>query len=220
NIPGSTVDTYGWNARWGYYYDSETGLYLCQQRYYDSNQGRWLNRDPIGYAGGVNVYGYCGGSPVGWVDSSGENPFLLVVALIILTTVPAEAPTGQEAPGDFDRHRTECAEQSLAIASLVYSGGGFVSGLLNGIGKATMTVTRWGDAGLKTGQWVQQGEGGLWNWIKSGKIQPGKEYVPVGQSTTYVVPKSEVVWPKGWGWDGWWKGLLGQRKYVGPPIPK
>ncbi|MBL8066728.1 MAG: RHS repeat-associated core domain-containing protein, partial [Chthonomonadaceae bacterium] len=73
NIPGSTVDTYGWNARWGYYYDSETGLYLCQQRYYDSNQGRWLNRDPIGYAGGVNVYGYCGSGPVGRVDPSGLN---------------------------------------------------------------------------------------------------------------------------------------------------
>jgi RHS repeat-associated protein len=82
NIPGSTVDTYGWNARWGYYYDSETGLYLCQQRYYDSNQGRWLNRDPIGYAGGVNVYGYCGGGPVGGVDATGLNPLLGLIGRI------------------------------------------------------------------------------------------------------------------------------------------
>ena len=71
NIPGSTVDTYGWNGRWGYYYDTDSGLYLCQQRYYDANQGRWLNRDPIGYGGGVNLYGYCGGSPVGWHDKIG-----------------------------------------------------------------------------------------------------------------------------------------------------
>jgi hypothetical protein len=33
--------------------------------------GRWLTRDPIGYAGGENLYEYCGGNPVGKIDPSG-----------------------------------------------------------------------------------------------------------------------------------------------------
>jgi RHS repeat-associated protein len=64
-VPFPASDVYGWNGRWGYYYDTDSGLYLCQQRYYDANQGRWLNRDPIRYRGGLNLYGYCEGSPDG-----------------------------------------------------------------------------------------------------------------------------------------------------------
>lgn len=71
NSSGSPVDPFGYNAQWGYYLDRETGLYACMFRYFDPGQGRWLNRDPIGYAGGVNVYGYCGGGPVGNVDQTG-----------------------------------------------------------------------------------------------------------------------------------------------------
>ncbi len=29
------TDTFGFNARWGYIYDRETGPYMCQHRYYD-----------------------------------------------------------------------------------------------------------------------------------------------------------------------------------------
>jgi RHS repeat-associated protein len=75
NVPGPSQggDPYGYNGRWGYYMDSETGLHYCQQRYYDAAAGRWLTRDPIGYAGGMNPYGYCGGAPVGNVDPDGRR---------------------------------------------------------------------------------------------------------------------------------------------------
>ncbi|MEM5768882.1 MAG: RHS repeat-associated core domain-containing protein [Bacillota bacterium] len=59
-------------AQWGYYTDTETGLILCTHRYYDPANGRWLTRDPIGYDGGVNLYGYVGGDPVNQVDPEGE----------------------------------------------------------------------------------------------------------------------------------------------------
>ena len=34
--------------------------------------GRWLTRDPIGYAGGINLYKYCGGQPCQQSDPTGE----------------------------------------------------------------------------------------------------------------------------------------------------
>ncbi len=35
------------------------------------NLGRWLTRDPIGYRGGINLYGFVNSSPVGNVDADG-----------------------------------------------------------------------------------------------------------------------------------------------------
>lgn len=64
-------DPFGYNARWGYYLDRETGLYLCQHRYYDPGTGRWINRDPIGVVGGVDLYQYTNSSPTLINDSSG-----------------------------------------------------------------------------------------------------------------------------------------------------
>ncbi|MBC8135760.1 MAG: RHS repeat-associated core domain-containing protein, partial [Fibrella sp.] len=61
----------GFGGKYGYYTDGETGLILCTFRYYDSQTGRWLNEDPIGYAGGINIYAYCSGNPINWIDPSG-----------------------------------------------------------------------------------------------------------------------------------------------------
>jgi RHS repeat-associated protein len=45
-------------------------------REYDPEIGRWVERDPIGFAGGTTgLYEYCYGAPVGMVDVSGAKPF-------------------------------------------------------------------------------------------------------------------------------------------------
>ena len=49
----------------------ETGLSLLGFRYYDAGAGRFLNRDPIGYGGGVNLYNYTGNNPANANDPSG-----------------------------------------------------------------------------------------------------------------------------------------------------
>ena len=59
------------NGKHGYYYDYENTLALCGHGYYSPGETRWLTRDPIGQSGGVNLYAYCQGRPVGNVDSSG-----------------------------------------------------------------------------------------------------------------------------------------------------
>jgi RHS repeat-associated protein len=41
------------------YTDAETGLAYFGYRYYSATLGRFINRDPSGEAGGVNLYGFC-----------------------------------------------------------------------------------------------------------------------------------------------------------------
>ena len=81
--PTAASDPYsGYNTSAGYLTDWETGLQLLGHRYYDPSAGRFLNRDPIGFAGGVNVYAYVGNSSTARTDSNGfgrlwpetENP--------------------------------------------------------------------------------------------------------------------------------------------------
>jgi len=55
----------------GQYEDEETGLYYNYFRDYDSQIGRYVEADPIGLSGGVNVWGYVGQNPVNWVDVIG-----------------------------------------------------------------------------------------------------------------------------------------------------
>lgn len=55
--------------------DEGRGLYYMRQRFYDAAIGRFLQRDPIGYEGGINLYAYAGGNPVNYIDPTGTNFF-------------------------------------------------------------------------------------------------------------------------------------------------
>ncbi|MCX8959102.1 type IV secretion protein Rhs [Erwinia psidii] len=54
----------------GQYADSETGLHYNLFRYYDPQVGRFTVQDPIGLAGGWNLYQYAP-NPLGWIDPLG-----------------------------------------------------------------------------------------------------------------------------------------------------
>jgi RHS repeat-associated protein len=62
--PASRGESIGFGGQWGNYTDPETGLLCLGHRYYDPGTGRFINRDPIGYAGGENLYGYAGNNPI------------------------------------------------------------------------------------------------------------------------------------------------------------
>jgi len=49
-----------------------TGLYFYRARYYDPVLKRFISEDPIGTAGGVNLYAYVEGNPINMVDPTGE----------------------------------------------------------------------------------------------------------------------------------------------------
>ena len=96
-----------------YYYDAETKLYFLMTRYYDPEIGRFITIDDISYLdpdsiNGLNLYAYCGNSPVNRVDPLGNAWYdilawigvgLFVAAAVVLTAGLAGAVIGGIAGG-------------------------------------------------------------------------------------------------------------------------
>ncbi|RQU35305.1 hypothetical protein DF142_27275, partial [Burkholderia cenocepacia] len=65
-----------------------TGLYYYRARYYHPGFGRFVTEDPIGLAGGGNLYAYVGGNPILFTDPYGLQ------AVLPVPVVPAPGPGG------------------------------------------------------------------------------------------------------------------------------
>src|SRR5690606_14584836 len=62
------------NGWWGALVEDQkdaTGLLYRRNRYYDPQTGRFTQQDPIGLAGGLNLYGYGNGDPINFADPFG-----------------------------------------------------------------------------------------------------------------------------------------------------
>lgn len=62
----------------GYYYDSETGMYYLQSRYYDPQLCRFISADSYDYINtedynGTNAYAYCCNDPINCIDFNGNS---------------------------------------------------------------------------------------------------------------------------------------------------
>ena len=55
----------------GQYYDAETGLNYNYYRDYNPIIGRYIEADPLGLQGGMNLYGYVSGNPINLKDPTG-----------------------------------------------------------------------------------------------------------------------------------------------------
>jgi RHS repeat-associated protein len=56
--------------------DAESGLMYYRFRFYDTSLGRFISRDPIGYAGGIDLYAYVSNRPAMWPDPLGLDDTL------------------------------------------------------------------------------------------------------------------------------------------------
>ena len=56
-------------------WSAATGLINFRMRWYDTETGRWLSKDPIGLSGGLNLYAFCGNSPSIMSDPFGQISF-------------------------------------------------------------------------------------------------------------------------------------------------
>ncbi|MGV3505398.1 MAG: RHS repeat-associated core domain-containing protein [Adhaeribacter sp.] len=58
----------------GRQFDAETGFYDYRLRFYDPSQGRFLQRDPIGFYGNsINLYSYVNNKPIKYIDPFGTK---------------------------------------------------------------------------------------------------------------------------------------------------
>ena len=59
-------------------YDQDTELVRFGAREYDPVIGRWTTKDPIRFAGGVNLYRYCNNDPINCIDVNGLDTWSVV----------------------------------------------------------------------------------------------------------------------------------------------
>ncbi|MEZ5845744.1 MAG: RHS repeat-associated core domain-containing protein [Geminicoccaceae bacterium] len=84
----------------GQFSDIETGLYQNWWRDYDPALGRYIQADPIGLAGGANVYGYVEGNPASKIDLLG----LFKICCRPLSGLPFMGPQLGADPGIYHEH--------------------------------------------------------------------------------------------------------------------
>ena len=145
----SQPDPWGYEAQAGYYADVETGLLLLMHRFYDPSTGRFLTRDPIGYGGGINLYGYTGNNPVNREDPDG-------------TLAPNPAPVLEVIEG--------VAEDSVEVGIGIV-GVGVGVGVLIGVG---ILIIGAGPAGPRNEYGPEHYDGAEHTSTKNGKKNKGK----------------------------------------------
>ncbi|MBQ9840739.1 MAG: RHS repeat-associated core domain-containing protein, partial [Erysipelotrichaceae bacterium] len=114
-----------------YYYDSETGYYYLNSRYYDSNVGRFISPDISlnDDTTGNNNFVYCGNNPILYKDTTGEWFYVALAgglfsaaAQIVSNVLPVAE--GETQPLWYD-------------GALPAFAGGFVSGMFTGVSALT-----------------------------------------------------------------------------------
>jgi RHS repeat-associated protein len=117
----------------------ESGLQYMRNRYYNPTTGRFTQEDPIGLAGGLNLYGFAAGDPVNFSDPFGLCPpawacDLAVAAGMWATTHPKGAAAIEYFANNF------ADGMSVWSGGMCGGGEGCREGLI--IGAATFFITR------------------------------------------------------------------------------
>ncbi len=81
----------------GQYFDAETGLHYNYHRYYDPTTGRYLTADPIGLAGGINLFAYAYNNPINFIDPYGLDAGVISVPVTMIALGKAIVYVGSAA---------------------------------------------------------------------------------------------------------------------------
>ncbi|MFZ7121218.1 MAG: RHS repeat-associated core domain-containing protein [Eubacteriaceae bacterium] len=113
----------------GYRYDSETGLYYLQSRYYNAEWGRFINADKMVSTGtsilGSNMFMYCDNNPILLKDDKGMRPAVgagvetaeeLHQSLESMRTVYSRSRSNQRTINSNKTTASDVIEQSSNIA--------------------------------------------------------------------------------------------------------
>lgn len=175
-------------------WDGETRLWRLGARDYDPEIGRWTTKDPIGFEGGYNLYGYCDQDPVNCTDPTGLYSWEQFGDNVIDF---GESDLGQGIIGFGDTLAfglprvwreftdTNAGVRTCSAGYRVGEGVGFIWGIAMSMGMAAansgraiqaaddlVQVTSWAEAGitpdLNVGRWVMVGGPTRWNYLRTG----------------------------------------------------
>jgi RHS repeat-associated protein len=130
-VSGTVVSDIGYA---GYFNHSVSGLDFTLYRGYDPTHARWLNRDPIGELGGVNLYAYVGENPDSYRDPTGY---------ICARTLGAWGAFGIGAAVFLIAITSEITVTTIVVASLA-----------NGVMQAGITAANGGSLGSVAGSFI------------------------------------------------------------------
>ncbi len=124
----------------GYVYDSETGLYYVQTRYYNPEIGRWINADgqlSTQQLTGANLFAYCNNNPLMYIDSTGEAPkwwqWVVSGAMVAVGTALVATGVGSTAGAALiSAGANSIINSYVSEASGGSSDAGWVSGMISG----------------------------------------------------------------------------------------
>ena len=100
----------------GRFTDEETGLYYYRARYYSPETGRFLQRDPLGYAPGANLYSYVKVAPTRLVDPYGMQEMSLAEIQSAITHTDIATMNAAREASEADAE-VAALERELAAAS-------------------------------------------------------------------------------------------------------
>ncbi len=166
---GSVDSRYRYAGAWGYGSDNDFTFVHVGARWYDPETGRFLQRDPIGIKGGLNVYAYTGNQPSTAVDPTGlvldsmfggvqlppgtyprdfDGPSLEGVAAVIDGIIPCVDPLG--ALGAYGPGPTTTVSHAIGEGTSLFLPWTKVPGLIvkgaGAVGRAGMALGRAGRA--------------------------------------------------------------------------
>ena len=108
----------------GYVYDSDTGLYYLESRYYDPETGRFLSSDTLMSTGqsalGYNMFAYCGNNPVVRKDASGN--FWIAIGAAIGGLISGGLELGSQLSSGKSLDEVNWAKVGVATVSGAVSG--------------------------------------------------------------------------------------------------
>ncbi len=139
----------------GYYYDTETGYYYLQSRYYNPGWGRFINAEPNAAEGGFdfaagligyNIFVYSANNPINFVDPTGEFIFAALIIGAVAGAIIGGAIGGTIAYNAAKESGVEGVDLLLETAEGVAKGAliGSVAGGL--VGATTGTILAYGAA--------------------------------------------------------------------------
>jgi RHS repeat-associated protein len=156
NVQGSLTGRFGYT---GQAWLPEVGLYHYRARTYNPAMGRFMQTDPIGIGGGMNVYAYVGNNPVNFTDPSGTQCIASNYSMHVYDRRGRDYGSDPVHPERWTEWSGECGALSGTTTTPFLFEGGTVGGDGNdvtviGQRQNLLFETVRGGQGIRNGPWV------------------------------------------------------------------